>query len=771
MRYLILFFILIGINLRAQEIFIIDAITKTPIDGVSVMSKLQRYGNISDKTGKLNISSFNIEDTLIIQHVAYQTIQEKKSQIKKNSIELYLKKNPLENVEILESKVQYFENSLTHLHITQETILNTQSTQTSDLLEKTIGISIQNSQNGGGSPNRRGMEANRLLIIVDGISLNNTIFRSGHLQNTSTINPIFLKNAEVLFGPASVAYGNGAMGGAILFNTKPPENKNSMQFIQQYESNANATFTSIIANYTLQNSSNISGVSLKAYGDLKMGKNRRHGFSNWGKEQIITEGNIQKTTAYEQIDFFHKSLFRVNKNNFLLFNSQYSTSSNINRFDQLNNIINGNQKYKYWYYGPQKRFLQSVRLKNYFTSYFADETVFTSAYQNIKESRHKQKYEDELINNRTEYLHIIDFKSDFLKQINTVKLNYGFDLRVQELNSEANLSNGNNLFYNTSRYPDGGTTVLDNAVYAQVNLNCTKNILLLAGSRYSVNSLTALFQDTITIHLPFTEISVQNESLSNSFQVLYNPNNKLMFNAAISNGFRNPNTDDIGKTFSKDDVSVIIPNSELSIEKSLNIELGIQLKIKNLFNIQIQGFQTQITDAIERREATLNGLDSIIYDREMMKIMMNTNIGIARIKGLNLTYELNINEHFSHNTIINFIEGRTDNNLPLAHIPPTNIISSIKYKYKEQSLDLTGYYNGLKKAENYDLEGVDNLQEATGIGNPSWFVFSLKYQRKIDKNLLFITGIHNIMDIHYKTFGSGISAGGRNISLSLQAKI
>ena len=75
-----------------------------------------------------------------------------------------------------------------------------------------------------------------------------------------------------------------------------------------------------------------------------------------------------------------------------------------------------------------------------------------------------------------------------------------------------------------------------------------------------------------------------------------------------------------------------MPNNQLSAEKSLNIEMGLQLKIKNLINLQIQVFQTQITDAIERREATLNGLDSIIYDGEMMRVMMNTNIGSASYK-------------------------------------------------------------------------------------------------------------------------------------------
>ena len=41
-------------------------------------------------------------------------------------------------------------------------------------------------------------------------------------------------------------------------------------------------------------------------------------------------------------------------------NTQFSTTSNINRFDKLNDESNGGPKYMFWYYGPQKRFLQSL---------------------------------------------------------------------------------------------------------------------------------------------------------------------------------------------------------------------------------------------------------------------------------------------------------------------------------------------------------------------------------------------------------------------------
>ena len=770
MKYIIIALILTSFKINAQKITIKDILTQQPIEGVSISSANNNTGLISNAKGNGGLDSFKNIDTLLIQHVAYQNLSITKKDIQNNTVFLILKTHTLENVEINDSKLIQFKETSIFTKINAVKIANAQSAQTSDLLEKTMGLSIQKSQNGGGSPNLRGMEANRLLIIVDGIALNNTIFRSGHLQNTATINPFFINSAEVLFGPSAVAFGNGAMGGAIIFTTKRPKKNGGNNFAQQYESSSNATFTSLTSNYKLGKSINISGFSINSYGNLRMGNNRKHGFLNWGRESNITENNTQKKTAYQQADFFHKTLIQLTKNNFLLLNSRFSTSSNINRFDKLNDIKDGLNKYLNWYYGPQKRMLQIVRLKNYKNTMFSDEAVFTGAFQDIEESRYKQKQGDNLLNNRNESLQIFDLKTDILKQLNMLKINYGFDLRMQQLESTANLLSDNNIYYNTSRYPDGGTSVINNAIYLQLNYQGIENIDLFLGSRYNINSLSSRFKETAIIELPFKQISVENGALSNSFQINYKTGKHLSLNASISNGFRNPNTDDIGKIFSIDDISVVLPNNQLSPEKSFNLDAGLAANFNKLMTFQIQVFQTQIIDAIERRYSKLNENDSIIYDGEMMRVMMNQNIGRATISGVTFSYNVNLTKKFTHNSSINILKGETSDKLPLAHIPPKNIISELNYRTKKQLISFSIHYNGIKKTEEYDVSGVDNLEEATQIGSPSWCILNLKYKIFLDENLTFITGVDNIADIHYKTFASGISSSGRNFSISLQAK-
>jgi len=281
MRFLTILLVLLTTSTAAQKVYIIDSLSLKPVQGASLTTKNPDFGSASDMSGEVRLDIFNLKDSIYVKHVSYKTKKILKHDIKDGDLLLSLKTHALYDIKITEPKEINFKNPLTSIKITSAQITDNQKTQTSELLGDLMGVAVQNSQNGGGSPNLRGMEANRLLIIVDGISLNNTISRSGRLQSTAAINPAFIENTEVLFGSSSVAYGNSAMGGAILFNTIKPKKGNKVRFVQQYETSSSANFSSIISNYKLKSSINVSGFAIKSYNNLKMGKNRFHGFESW----------------------------------------------------------------------------------------------------------------------------------------------------------------------------------------------------------------------------------------------------------------------------------------------------------------------------------------------------------------------------------------------------------------------------------------------------------------------------------------------------------
>ena len=289
------------------------------------------------------------------------------------------------------------------------------------------------------------------------------------------------------------------------------------------------------------------------------------------------------------------------------------------------------------------------------------------------------------------------------------------------------------------------------------------------GERYNINSLNAVFNDNTLINLPFPQINTNNQSLVSSIFL----NQKIKGQFAIAGsyymGFRNPNIDDIGKIFSKNDNDVIIPNESLKPEKTNNFEYGITYNDKNL-SFEVLYFETYIRDAIQRNYSSLNGQDSIIYDGEIMRVQMNQNIQKAKINGVNFAFSAKNLNNYNLNIVYNYLKGRDNLDLPLAHIPPANIKLDLNKTFDNAEVGISYIYNSWKYANEYDENGVDNLDEGTIDGNPSWNIINLNYINHINDNISASFSVENLLDTHYKTFGSGISASGRNFVVSLTSK-
>ena len=68
------------------------------------------------------------------------------------------------------------------------------------MLSATGEVFVQKSQYGGGSPKLRGFAANSVLMVIDGVRMNNAIYRCGNLQNIISVDPNSLEGAEVVGG-------------------------------------------------------------------------------------------------------------------------------------------------------------------------------------------------------------------------------------------------------------------------------------------------------------------------------------------------------------------------------------------------------------------------------------------------------------------------------------------------------------------------------------------------------------------------------------------
>src|SRR5687767_5167273 len=128
-----------------------------------------------------------------------------------------------------EQKINEIPNMITKVNKMQ--ILRNNPQTAADLLGQTGMVFIQKSQLGGGSPMIRGFATNRVLLVVDGVRMNNAIYRSGNLQNIISIDALSTESAEVIFGPGSLIYGSDAIGGVMDFHTLEPRFSKDTQML------------------------------------------------------------------------------------------------------------------------------------------------------------------------------------------------------------------------------------------------------------------------------------------------------------------------------------------------------------------------------------------------------------------------------------------------------------------------------------------------------------------------------------------------------------
>src|SRR6267143_1915971 len=77
------------------------------------------------------------------------------------------------------------------------------------------GVFLQRTNYGGGAPFVRGLFGNRILLLVDGLRLNNSTFRAGPNQYLNTVDTLLADRIEVVRGTGSAMHGSDAIGAAI----------------------------------------------------------------------------------------------------------------------------------------------------------------------------------------------------------------------------------------------------------------------------------------------------------------------------------------------------------------------------------------------------------------------------------------------------------------------------------------------------------------------------------------------------------------------------
>ena len=783
---------------------IVQDVDGNALPGVSVYSDGFSFAEITDLDGVVSLTE-KAKYPLYFKYLGYEDLSLSKADLEAKEYVIQLVENKLLIEEIvLIGRTDIAQRDLAYesVSIPRAEIQLSNSQTSTDALAANSEVFVQKSQMGGGSPVIRGFEANKLLLVVDGVRLNNAIYRGGHLQNAITIDPAILENMEVIFGPGSLMYGSDALGGVIHFQSKAleltPKTINTLDgsYYARYGSSNNELSIHGDVSIYRKKWASLTSISFADYDDLNIGENRLSKYpAGYGQrptfvlpsdgtneDQIIdNDPNLLKFTGYSQVDILQKIRFQPSQNLSFILNAQYSNSSNIPRYDALTETRNGDPRYASWNYGPQQRFLTSLTTKYVPTkSTLIDKIKFIVAYQDINEIRLTRNFQAPIENEQNERLKILNTTLDISRVRGAHQIYTGIDGNYNVLNSTAyeNENLGNNTIERKlaglTRYPNGENNTQSVGVYAQYYyIPKDKKFKINTGLRYDYNRVFTQFVPDNIFTWPsffYDGVSNTNQSVNWSSGFHYQLPANLKVRALAGSSFRAPNIDDLAKIrLNSNEIS--IPNTKLTPEKSVNGELSLSYQTKTT-EVGMTGFYTYLTDAIVRQNFALpNGNTNYITDGDTFNIVANINAENAVIKGFSFNVRQDFTEHLSFNGSISFTKGDiiNDGNLtdPLSHIPPTYAKAMLQYKQEKWLARIGARYNGTKRIDRYG-DSTDNPEFATPDGSLSWYTLHFTANYKIHEAFQVQLGVDNILDQFYVPFASGVPGAGRHVSLTLR---
>lgn len=779
----------------SQKIYIFSQQTGNPIIDVVLINSDNSKSAISNSIGIADISIFSEKEEITFQHPSYQSVILTKEIISELKFKVSLTEKLIKLNEVIvsaskwETKANEIPNQIEKIS-RKEIILENPATS-ADMLSKGNQVFVQKSQLGGGSPMIRGFAANKILFVVDGIRMNNAIYRSGNLHNVLQADINSIEDAEVIFGPGTNIYGSDALGGVIDFHTLALSYNSNNKMSTTGSALArigSANFERTLnANVNIANDrwAFMTSISFSKFADQKMGSN--HNSYNLrpeyidvidGVDSIIQNSNpeIQKYSGYDQLSIISKVGHKFSENIDWEYGLYLTTTSAVPRYDRLTQYSDDKLKYAVWNYDPQQWFMNRLTINMYGNASWYDNSTISFGFQNVKEGRNDRKYKDNWLRKRSEQVNIFSFNSDFDKSLgNGNTLYYGVEFIFNDVTSEGekeNISTGDKISI-ASRYPDGGTKYSQVGAYLSYKKNFSRiPLTFLTGFRYSFVYLNSKFIDTSYYQLPYSTIKLSNNAITGSIGLVYHPG-EWQYNINLSSGFRAPNLDDVAKIFDSEPGNVVVPNENLKPEYIYNADIGIIRKFDGIAKIEVNGFYSYLVDAMVRRDFTLNGMDSIYYDGELSKVQAIVNAASANIYGISFQASAKITNYLSIRTMATWMNGEDDSGESIRHVPPFYGSSGLTFENGKLKLVLSADYNGEISYNDLALSERDKayIYATDSNGNPyspGWWTLNFNGTYLFNNSFLTSFGVDNILDYRYRPYSSGIAAPGRNFKLAFR---
>ena len=623
------------------------------------------------------------------------------------------------------------------------------------------GNSVSGASNRKGSNesiNIRGLEGNRLNLMIDGIKLPYSFgFGSHSAARGDYLDVDGVSGVQVLRGASSALYGSDGVAGTVLFNTIEPQD-----ILDHHQANSINSATSVTASY-FDVSQTSKGVLTHAHqgddwsavilGSLSLGHETETQGMNNSSGSSRTKANPMDTHNTYALAKFVKELHGGDELKFTLEDSKKKIdTNNLNAIgagihsDVGQDHIDRSRLSIDHQYHLDSQLADVIDSKLWYQKTNAHQAVWqtgTSQTSRYLPSTYNRTRDNKVTNDAH------GFNLQGSKSISPGKgadtkiahhFKYGLDVSEswvkQALNRSGDVSTPESYIPKTKQDMVG--------VYFQDDLSIG-HLNLIPAMRFDRWSISS------------SAINKNDQAWSPSLGAIWTQEQAAMPFMSIGKGFRAPAAEEISASFTNQAHGyAYIPNANLNPERVLAKEIGIKGSIQK-FKYAISYFDNSYDDFISQYTFNAGTTPSGMATCGLVQCYQYQNAPKASIQGMDLRLE------YRHNTQWLFKAGyvRTSGSettlagvdQAINTVQPERIILSADYHQGTWGAATTLKYVGAKKQE--DIAGAT----ANTYAPSSYTIINARGQYKANKQLNLYAGINNLFDKKYIDWANISSSG------------
>jgi len=724
---------------------IIDQKTNLPVSDVHIQWVNTSLGTISNEQGKFELKKIDGVNTFRVSAIGYTTREvivgdNDSMQITLEPSVLMLNQGITITAQRQEDLSREVPQSVTV--VSQEQLLQNAPRTTPEALMNQTGVWVQKTNHGGGSPIIRGLVGNQVLLLVDGIRLNNSTYRYGPNQYMNTIDPGLIDRIEAIRGSGSVLYGSDALGGVVQVISKVPS----------FSSHKTNVSGSVLGKWMS------GGMEKSGRAEIEIASKRvafLGGFSERHFGELVAGGDLGtlSPTGYNERAGDAKLLVRTGSSGLLTASVQQLTQFEVPRYDQVSQ-----GGYNVFNFDPQMRQLSYVKWETTTKNPWIQTFRLTGSFNRTVEGLFAQKTNSITVRKQRDEVNTTGFIAEVISKPTAFwnaqsGIEYYFD-KVGSKASDLNTLTNEETAVRGS-YADG-STASNLAVFTNHQVDW-KKFQFSSGLRF--NAVTVAVEDAT-----FGNQKITPSSWVGNLGVMYEitPHIRAIFSG--NTGFRTPNVDDMSKFGPVEATVFEIPSAMLSPEKTFTLETGFKFSGKK-YGGSVTAYQTQLTDLIDRVPATYQG--SPTYDGK--NVYQKQNVGAAVLKGFEAEGEVSILSAMIMYGSLTYTHG--DNKTkqePMRRIPPLFGRVGMQYRnndwWVKGEVAMAGDQARLAAGDKSDVRISNRLEEGV---MPGWTCLNL-YTGYQYKSVRIQASLINLLDEAYRIYASGVDEYGRSIVISFR---